>query len=65
MKNLGNNNPIRLPLDASFQGVKRLFVLALNNSTVTVPDNPINNTDNRVLRNSHTKCFFPRVNITN
>ena len=53
----------KFPLDASFQGVRRLFVLAFNNTTVTVPINPINNTNNRVLRN--TKYFLPRVNITN
>ena len=48
-----------------FQGVRRLFVLALNNTTVNVPNNPTNNTNNRVLRNSHTKYSPPRVNITN
>ena len=64
-RNLGNNNFTRFPLDASFQGVRRLFVLAFNNTTVNVPNNPINNTNNRVLRNSHTKYFLPRVNITN
>ena len=48
-----------------FQGVRRLFVLALNNTTVNVPNNPINNINNRVLRNSHTKYFLSRVNITN
>ena len=64
-RNLDNNNLTRFPLDASFQGVRRLFVLAFNNTTVTVPNNPINNTNNRVLRNSHTKYFLPRVNITN
>ena len=42
-----------------------MFALAFNNTTVTVPNNPINNTNNRVLRNSHTKYFLPRVNITN
>ena len=63
-RNLDNNNLTRFPLDASFQGVRRLFVLAFNNTTVTVSNNPINNT-NRVLRNSHTKYFLPRVNITN
>ena len=42
-----------------------MFVLAFNNTTVTVPNNPINNTNNRVLRNSHTKYFLPRVYITN
>ena len=50
---IDNNNLTRFPLDASFQGVKRLFVLAFNNTTVTVPNNPINNTNNGVLRNSH------------
>ena len=30
-KDLDNNNLTRFPLDASFQGVKRLFVLAINN----------------------------------
>ena len=64
-RNLDNNNFTRFPLDASFQGVRRLFVLAFNNTTVNVPNNPINNTNNRVLRNSHTKYFLPRVNITN
>ena len=43
----------------------RLFVLALNSSTVNVPNDPINNTNNRVLRDSHTKHFLPRVNVTN
>ena len=42
-----------------------MFVLVFNNTTVNVPNNPINNTNNRVLRNSHTKYFLPRVNITN
>ena len=64
-RNLDNNDLTRFPLDASFQGVRRLFVLAFNNTTVNVPNNPINNTNNRVLRNSHTKYFLPRVNITN
>ena len=55
----------KFSLDASFQGVKRLFVLAFNNTTVNVPNNPINNTANSVERNSHRKYFLPRVNITN
>ena len=63
-KDLDNKNLTRFPLDA-FQGVRRLFVLAFNNSTVNVHYIPINNTNNRVLRNSHTKFFLPRVNITN
>ena len=42
-----------------------MFVLAFNNTNVNVPNKPINNTNNRVLRNSHTKYFLPRVNITN
>ena len=45
--------------------IRRLFVLAFNNTTVTVPDNPVNNNNNRVLRNSRTKYFLPRVHITN
>ena len=64
-RNLDNNNLTKFPLDTSFQGVRRLFVLAFNNTTVTVPNKPINNANNRVLRNSHTKYFPPRVNITN
>ena len=56
-RNLDNNNLRRFLLDASFLGVRRLLVLVFNNTTVTVP--------NRVLRNSHTKYFLPRVNITN
>ena len=50
-----DNNVTRFSLDASFQGVNRLFVLAFNN---------INNHDNEVKRNSYKKYFLPRVNIT-
>ena len=46
----------RFPLDASFQGANRLFVLAFDNT---------NNGANRVERDSHRKYFLPRVNITN
>ena len=60
-RNLDNNNLTRFPLDASFQGVRRLFVLAFNNTTVTVPNNPINNINKNVLRNNDTKYFLPRV----
>ena len=49
----------------SFQGVKRLFVLAFNNNTVNDNDKPINNTNNRVVRDSYKKDFIPIVNITN
>ena len=31
---------------------------------VYVANNPINNTNNRVLKDSHRKYFLPRVNIT-
>ena len=64
-KDLDNNNPIRILLDSTFQGVKRLFVLAFNNTGATIPNNLINNTANKVERNSHRKYFLPRVNITN
>ena len=47
------------------QAVNRLFVLAFNNTTQNVPGNPINNTANRVQRESHRKYFLPRVQITN
>ena len=55
-KTADNNNVARFPLDASFQGVNRLFLLAFNN---------VNNDANRVQRDSHRKYFLPRVNITN
>ena len=55
-RNLDNNNLRRFPLDASSQGVRRLFVLVFNNTEVNVK---------KVERNSHTKYFLPRVNITN
>ena len=48
------NNVIRFPLDASFQGVNRLFVLVFNNV----------NDDNKVERNGHKKHFLPRADIT-
>ena len=64
-RNLDNNNLTRFPLDASFQGVRRLFVLVFNNTEVTITDDPINNTANRVERNSHTEYFLPWINITN
>ena len=50
------NNLKRFPLDASFQGVNRLFVLAFDNT---------NNNTNRVERDTHRKYFLLRVNIRN
>ena len=55
-RNLDNNNLTRFPLDASFQGVRRLLVLAFNN---TEGDNK------KVTKNSTRKYFLPRVYITN
>ena len=55
-RNSDKNNLTRFPLNTSFQGVKRLFVLAFKNT---------NNDAKKVERNSHTKYFLPRVNITN
>ena len=63
-RNLDNSDLARFLLDASFQRVRRLFVLAFNNTAVNFLNDPVNNTNNRVLRNSHTKYFLPRVNIT-
>ena len=42
-----------------------MFVLAFNNTAATIPNNLINNTANKIERNSHRKYFLPRVNITN
>ena len=55
-KDLDNNDFKRFPLDATFQGVKRLFDLAFNNT---------GNNAKKVEKNSHTKHFLPRVNINN
>ena len=53
-----NDNPkyIRELLDASYVGVKRLFVIAYNNVT---------NNENQVNINSFKKYFLPRVKIEN
>ena len=56
IRNLDNNNLTRSSLDASFQGVRRLFVLAFDNT---------DNGAKKVERNSPTIYFLPRVNITN
>ena len=53
-KDADDNNVTRFPLDASFQGVNRLFVLAFSNS----------NDADKVERNSYRKYFLPRVDIT-
>ena len=50
------NNFKRFSLDASFQGVNRLFVFAFDNTE---------NGANKVERDSHRKYFLPKVNITN
>ena len=62
-KSLDNNTYTRFLFAPSIQGVRRLFVLAFNNTSVNVLDNLINNVNNKVERNSHTKYFLPRVNI--
>ena len=55
-KNLNNGYLTRFSLDASFQGVRRLFVLVFNNN---------DNDNKKVTRNSTRKYFLPRVNISN
>ena len=55
-KTADDNNVTRFPLDASFQGVNRLLVLAFENTE---------NGDKKVERESHREYFLPRVNITN
>ena len=41
-KEFDNNNLKRFPLDAFFQGVRRLFFLAFNDTNVNDDNNPIN-----------------------
>ena len=55
-KTADDNNVTRFPLDASFQGINKLFVLAFNDA---------NNDANKVEKDSHRKYFLPRVSITN
>ena len=50
------SKPKRFPLDASFQGINRLFVVAFDNT---------NNGDNKVERDGSRKYFLQRVDITN
>ena len=64
-KEADKNNLARFPLDASFQGTNRLFVLAFSNTTENDIEVPASNTANRVQRDSHRKYFLPRVDITN
>ena len=55
-KEADDNNLKRFPLDASFRGVNRLFLLCYKNTGGDA---------NKVERNSHIKYCLPRVNITN
>ena len=48
-----------------FKWLEDCFFLLLITLLLTIPNNPINNDNNRGERNSHTKYFFQRVNITN
>ena len=57
----------RLALDAAFQGVNRLFVLALEDTRADEAADapaPRNLVANRVIKNSYRKYFVPRVDIT-
>ena len=56
-----DDNLTRFYLDASFQGVAKLYVLAFNNYTLANGNICLN----KVKRDSHRKYFLPRVNITN
>ena len=55
-KTADDDNVTRFPLDASFQRVNRLFVLAFDNTE---------NGNKKVERDIHRKYFLPRVDITN
>ena len=54
-KTYDENDYIREWIDASYQGVKRLFALAYRNR----------GSANRVTLDSHRRCFLPRVKIEN
>ena len=60
----------RFALDAVFQGVKRSFVLAFEDTRANDPAIDANNpapqnlAANRVIRNSCREYFVPRVDIT-
>ena len=56
IKAADDNNVIRFPLDASFQGVNRLFVFIFHKTE---------NGNKKVERDSHRKYFLARVDITN
>ena len=64
-KTADKKNLERFLLDASFQEVNRLFVLAFNNTTENDAETPARNIDNRVQRDSRGKYFLPRVDIIN
>ena len=53
-KTYNANDYIRELLDASYQGAKRLFVLAYDNTG-----------NNPVAANSHRSYFLPRIKIEN
>ena len=55
-KNVNKDYLTRFPLDAYFQEVRRLFVLAFNNTDGDIK---------KVTKNSTRKYFLPRVNVTN
>ena len=57
-KEANDNKLSRFYFNVSFQGVKKLFVLAFNTTTADVANNPINNTAIRILRHTHGKYFF-------
>ena len=57
----------RFVLNAAFQGVKRLFVLAFDDTYADEAADapaPRNLAANQVIRNDYRKYFFPRVDIT-
>ena len=64
-KEADKNNLTRFPLDASFQGTNRLFVLPFNNTNENDNEVTAGNTANRIQRDSHRKYFLPRIDLTN
>ena len=60
-----NNNFKRTLLNTGIPGINKLFVMGFNDNVQNPVGNPpvINDSANRVKRNSHTKYFLPRVDI--
>ena len=62
-KEFDNNNLKRFPLDASFQGVRRLFFLAFNDTNVNDDNNPINKLPIKLKETIIGNIFFQELTL--